>query len=1067
MNQQPPPLNNRDQAGILSDLHSHIPGYAPEWSPGPSTNGLALMHVFARYMEILTNGLNQVPKRSLLAFLDMIGTYLLPAQAARAPLVFTLMDNSPVDVVLPANSQVASPAKPIAPSPLPTVQQSELKPIIFATNQTIILSRGRLSALYSIKPGSDEYADHTTRLTDGFTLFDNMSLTEHAIYLGHDHLFALAGDIKVLLSFTLTPGAERGLKLQWEYLTEKGWLPFVSLEEDDTTQGLQKDGQFVLRRECGPDAKKDTIHVRTSFWLRGRLTTPLLPEGTDGQRTIPVINDIRARLEFSKSDLLPEAAFADMVPLDTTKDFYPFGQQPEGHPTFYLASKEVFQRKGAQVSIKVELSQSGRRQGNVELEWEFYDGIGWKGLGVEAGPEDKTFTTDPTKVRTISFSCPPNWEETTVNGVKNYWLRVRVAEGDYGCPVRLDLAPTRIIVAISSNRKSLTVNTNQGYCGGESVFLSKGSATKEAATIAYTQGTDKLVLTSAIPGTVDFAGGTVEAAGGIPKLLAANLQPPIISKLTLTYSYLTDPEALDHCLSYNDFIFEDHSEASRWPDQTFKPFRPVADLQAAVHLGFDRPLPAGLISIYLDVPQAVTEDTVVSGASPFIWEYRTARGWTELGVLDETLGFHRSGMIQFIGPNDAIATEGLGGALYRIRARLKQGERPFPLPVSGIWLNAVWATQRTSIEKEFLGTSDGNPGQTLNFRYSPVLKGELIEVQEWTGNGEGWQTSVQGIPEENLRFDRDTATNKITGVWVRWQEQPHLYNSGANDRHYIIERATERATGMARFGNGRQGMIPPAGSRIMASYSSGGGIAGNVPAGAISEPRVVVPFIMDVTNPVPASGGADTEKTGSVLMRGPQRIRHLDRAVSPEDIEWLARDASPDVARARCLPITGPDGHAQRGWVTLVVIPHSPDARPQPTQEFRRRVRDYLARRVPATVAGKVLIVGPQYAPLDVKAKIVPTNPDEAAQVEARVRDNLNRFLHPLTGGRNDGGWDFGQGVYLSQIAEIIEDTPGVDYALQISLGMNGQIFDEYLPMDACTLIASGDHELKLIVGKG
>ena len=44
------------------------------------------MRIFARYLEILAQGVNQVPERSLLAFLDMLGSHLLPAQAAAAPM---------------------------------------------------------------------------------------------------------------------------------------------------------------------------------------------------------------------------------------------------------------------------------------------------------------------------------------------------------------------------------------------------------------------------------------------------------------------------------------------------------------------------------------------------------------------------------------------------------------------------------------------------------------------------------------------------------------------------------------------------------------------------------------------------------------------------------------------------------------------------------------------------------------------------------------------------------------------------------------------------------------------
>ena len=36
------------------------------------------------------------------------------------------------------------------------------------------------------------------------------------------------------------------------------------------------------------------------------------------------------------------------------------------------------------------------------------------------------------------------------------------------------------------------------------------------------------------------------------------------------------------------------------------------------------------------------------------------------------------------------------------------------------------------------------------------------------------------------------------------------------------------------------------------------------------------------------------------------------------------------MARVHCLAITGAAGHAQRGWITLVVVPSSPDPQPQP-----------------------------------------------------------------------------------------------------------------------------------------
>lgn len=981
-----PIIEGHDRAALLDSLMKQLPGYVPGWLPADPSNSSALMRIFARYLEILAGGVNQVPERSLMAFLDMLGTSLLTAQAAQAPLVFTLADNAPVDVTLPANSLVAARARPASPSPLqPDRNQPSPQDALFATRQTVTLARAHLSALYCIHPGNDEYADHTTDLAKGFTLFDRMNLTEHAIYLGHDELFALGGEnIVVMLSFSLERFASRALKTQWEYLTEGGWSLLESSPQDDTTSGMKQDGLIMLRRDCGPKAKQDSIEGRTAYWLRGRLTTPLLPDGPRGERTVPVINDIRARVGFTRSGIAPEAAFLDGVPLDTSKDFYPFGPQPATYTTFYLACKEVFQRRGATVKMDVTLRHAGVVPTNtaVELAWEYFDGTAWQDLGKRSSSVAGYIFTSSS---ILSFDCPPDWAETDVNGAKNYWLRVRIIKDDFGQGVTIDTTKT-------------------------------------------------------------------------PPTVTPNADPPVVQKVTFDFTYLTDPFELDHCLSNNDFVFEDHTEDCRWPHRTFAPFRPVADAQPAVHFGFDKQLPTGLISMYVDVPE---EAEARPKSSPFIWEYRSERGWTELGVLDETLGFRRSGMIQFIVAPNAMSAPGLGKSLYRVRARLKQGESVQPLPVSGVRLNAVWADQRTPPAREELGSSDGNPGQTFTLQRTPVLKGETIEVREWQGRGESWRTTLDAIPDSDLRFERDPAAGTITAAWVTWHGQPHLYLSHAGDRHYTVERAG----GMVRFGDGQRGLIPPAGSQLIATYSSGGGVAGNVPAGAITELRMALPFIQSAANPIPASGGADKETIWGVKQRGPQRLRHHDRAVSAEDCEWLVREASPDVARVRCLPITGPAGHAQRGWITLVVAPYSPDPQPQPSPGFGGRVCDYLTRHVPATLASRVRIVGPQYTPVGVQASIVPHTPGEAAQVEARVRGNLNRFLHPLDGGPDGQGWAFGQAVHLSQIARVIEETPGVAYAQEIRLGVGDQVYGDMVPMDAYTLVAAGDHELKLSTG--
>ena len=848
-----PIIDTRDYAELLNSLYQKIPAYVPNWMPQDGSSAKAVMRIFARYMEIYADGLNQLPGRSLMTFLDMLGMHLLPAQAARAPLVFTLMDNASSDVTLPVGCRVAAVAAQRVGGGSASPAEA-----LFSTSQTLTLARAKLTTLYSIHPADDEYANHSASLTGGFTLFQGMDLTEHSIYLGHDELFNLTGDnIVVELTLSLVRPASRGLMTQWEYLSDNGWSPLDSTPEDDSTNGLRQDGVITLRRVKGPPAKQETIAGHKSYWLRGRLASPLRQDGIDGERSVPLVNDIRVKVGFSRMGISPEAASMDQGPLDTSKNFYPFGQQPGPHPTFYLGCKEVFSRKGAAVLLAMTLSSkglvkpSGTGSAPFKLQWEYSTGAGWGPITVQSSAGSEfNFDSEPGDPITLSFNCPRDWAEGKVNDKKNFWLRARVVQGNFGVPptTNLSVVAEKTILDVSHDRKTLTVESNSGYMGGEYGLLIKDASRVETI-ISGRKGTDKLLLAEAIPGQVNFKDGVVIAPGLVP----GTIQPPVVAKISIAFTYMANSMLLDHCLANNDFHFEDHTADSRWQDRSFAPFVPVDDLQPAVHFGFDRALPEGLVSLFLAVPDEYSPDQPASQVkgSPFTWEYRSAQGWADLGVLDETGGFRQSGMIQFIGQPDAVAVQGLGGELYQVRARLKPGESFTSLPVAGVWFNAAWAEERVAPAAEELGLSDGNPGQTFNLQRAPVIAETKLEVQEWHGRGEGWRTVLGGVPEGDLRFERDPASSQITAAWVTWHERGHLYDSHPGDRHYTLERAT----GLLRLGG-----MPPSGSHIVLTYSSGGGIYGNVPAGAIKELRMVVPFIQSVSNPLPASGGRGSGK---------------------------------------------------------------------------------------------------------------------------------------------------------------------------------------------------------------
>ena len=195
------------------------------------------------------------------------------------------------------------------------------------------------------------------------------------------------------------------------------------------------------------------------------------------------------------------------------------------------------------------------------------------------------------------------------------------------------------------------------------------------------------------------------------------------------------------------------------------------------------------------------------------------------------------------------------------------------------------------------------------------------------------------------------------------------------------------------------------------------------------------------------------------------QLRHRNRAVAPADLEWIARDASSEVAIARCLSATGPEGAGMPGWVTVVVAPWTKDPEPRPSTELMARVRERLASRAPAAVANLIRVVAPTYQPIAVVAEVVVGDASRAAEVEEDIRIGLGDFLHPLRGGPTGTGWDFGERVWLSQVAQLVEATAGVDFAEQLQLTSGGAVFGESVPVPPNALPSSGRHLLRLRVG--
>ncbi len=679
-----PTLEARGADAITQELLARLPAYVAGWDPVVSGPSWAVLHIFARYGQVLIERLNQAPDKNKLAFLDMLGISLLPAQAARAPVVFQAVPKVG-DSRVPARTRVGAKVPGLS------------DPLVFETENAIALTAARLVEVVTLWPARDAYADHSTALGRGepFTLFQPLRPVPHELYLAHDTLFAFAGEATIEIEFELSTPGSVPLTIVWEYWDGQVWRPFKASDRTDPTasqdgtDGLSHSGVITLRAECG-QAEKTTVKGIDAHWVRGRLDQVLAP---DPAHVIPMVDRIRVRSAIDRaatdwevqqqegsgslgirgtvrdrqgvplpgltvervllSSIPPpggpptthtdaqgryafaggladrdykltvshpqlprgqaivhldtslvqadfiltlglrlSGAFADGLKLDVSKTFFPLGQQPQPGSTFYLSSREVFGKPGATMTVWVKFDPARQVAGVVqrlaspEVAWEYWNRDRWISLGVElVDPASLGEDFDPPHFKT--------YEEDFSEGA----FRIRV--------------PTDMTHVEVSGQEGLWMRAR---------LLTGGYGFKRTITWTDSSGPNTIELIETVP--------------------------PALADMRLGYSYRSAWERPEHCLSYNDFQFEDHSRDVHWPGAFFAPFRPLADSTPALYLGFDRPLPADLISLYLDIQEEAGENE----GPRLKWEYWDDTAWRPLTVQDETNNLALPGMVAALWP---------------------------------------------------------------------------------------------------------------------------------------------------------------------------------------------------------------------------------------------------------------------------------------------------------------------------------------------------------------------------------------------------------------------------------
>jgi len=438
-------LDDRNYQEIRDDAVEKIVKHCPEWTNhNPSDPGITIVELLSSMSEDIIERLNQVPDKNYLAFLDLIGIEQRLPRPSASYVTFKMSEGyqsstAKKDTILIKEGSVVA-----------TNPKGDEESILFETTKDLYISNTKLLNIYSKTfnryRDRDDIVDNMASLKKGepFTPFSSKGASDNImqIYLASDALSVFADSANITLIFRL-PTTMRLYKIpenflesiKWEFFDGSSWQSlqvlndfFFTLDDKDadilsvTFKGENSDIQaWVLEQ----------FSEKESFYIRGTISD--VPKWLS-EFAVYELSIVTASFPMG---VLPEDCFNNYEQLNLNNDFYPFSARPKvddkmREEIFYIKSEEAFAINGSSISIAIKQSLNPeyilpKGNENLRLAWE-YPGENNKWSYLKVSDNTKNFTQDGN----IEFDVPSDLHKMEINGEEGYWVRCRLADGNYG-----------------------------------------------------------------------------------------------------------------------------------------------------------------------------------------------------------------------------------------------------------------------------------------------------------------------------------------------------------------------------------------------------------------------------------------------------------------------------------------------------------------------------------------------------------------------------------------------------------------------------------------------------------
>lgn len=431
-----PILDPRKKPDIIREILEKAKAYTPEWrfDPEDLDAGGALADIFSGMFYETIDRFNRVPYRNYIEFLNMLNVSKNPATPARGYVQFDV--NTPDD----RGVHIKKGTEMYADDP-----EGQGRDIVFETERSFDATSAKIDQILLADAKKDivEAADFSEGPVGFFGASPERSIQRHEVCIGHPDALPVrqpcAVEIRPVMSVGMMtdkvigrltdPGFAR-----WEYFDGENWLPFDEVRADNEIIVAVKRSDRPI---CRQDA--DSPYMVRCSMSGGEDRSDILVQGID----------LRTRLLEEWTN--PDEMFYNDRPVDVASGGYCFGRQPVSYDCFYIASDEALGKRGAQISLTLQMRTIVDRQITPEqmyefnkfivdkndkvirveeifiseVIWEYWNGSGWRPL--RPSGDVNPFSCRREGQMSLTFVCPEDIRKAEVNAHENYWIRARVA----------------------------------------------------------------------------------------------------------------------------------------------------------------------------------------------------------------------------------------------------------------------------------------------------------------------------------------------------------------------------------------------------------------------------------------------------------------------------------------------------------------------------------------------------------------------------------------------------------------------------------------------------------------